>query len=198
MPALTFWSFPDIHQRNKTTINTKTSESVFTIILTSDKELCQGTHLILRILGIIAGLCDLSIGQPTTIELKLVIPNEWKLYVLQDKHTLNNVHRAWKVLNTDRLAVGTRRCGQYSSTTYQAILRSTVNRALLLWWNLWEDALERRSIVWLKEHWFWNHSELDFQFQICCLPVLCYYTSISSSIKSKWYYLLHRVVSGVG
>lgn len=57
-------------------INTKTSESVFTIALTSDKELCQKKHLILRMLGIMAKLYDLLIGQQTTTELNLVTTNE--------------------------------------------------------------------------------------------------------------------------
>lgn len=53
-------------------IITTTSESVFTTVLTSDKEPCQKKHLILRTLVIMVGLCDLLIGQQTTTELKLV------------------------------------------------------------------------------------------------------------------------------
>ena len=59
-------------------INTKTSESAFIRVVTSDKELCQRKHLILRTLGAMTRLCDLLIGQQTTIDLKLATTNEGK------------------------------------------------------------------------------------------------------------------------
>lgn len=85
MPAQHILIFPDIYQRSKMPVNSKTLESIFMIVLTSDKELCQRTHSTLRTLGVMAGLCGLAIEQQTTIERKVVTTYEWKHYASQGK-----------------------------------------------------------------------------------------------------------------